>query len=97
MIEKKLKLKFQALIWVTTYMNLITCCACELQPSEMQVAHMCGCKGILGCGVAGVATQNSSQVMLWWLPFFMTLTQKTKSASQIFCKFTLKNNSNAWI
>jgi len=31
----------------------------------MQVAHGCRCRGILGCGVAGAATQNRSQVMLW--------------------------------
>ena len=36
----------------------------RLQPSKKQVAHGCGCEGLLSCGVAGVATQNRLQVIL---------------------------------
>ena len=30
----------------------------KLRPSKKQVARGCGCGGVLGCGVAGAATQN---------------------------------------
>ena len=43
--------------------------ACKLRASKMQVERSCRCRGILDCKVAGAATQNRLQVMLWQLCF----------------------------
>ena len=41
-------------------------CGCELRPAKMQLAHSCGCKGLLGC----TASQKRLQVILLCLFLF---------------------------
>ena len=43
---------------------------CELQTSKKQVPRDCGCRGLLSCRVASVASQNRSQVMLNWSNYY---------------------------
>ena len=38
-----------------------------MRHSKKKVARVCGCGGLLSCAVASAASQNRSQVMLWYL------------------------------